>query len=152
MDVAKTIPARADPTRLLSIATFEFINWEGGDAVVRTWKQENATAPLFHEAQVPADMLATAKPHIPERHAAAAQFSAAADLDDGQNLHEAMVWIKCRMQAFRFRKAVKPLPALASTSKPPVPSDTTCPLSDFRFRIALKVRQPRVQTRLFRWA
>jgi len=59
--------------------------------MLRTWKQEKATASLVDEAQVLADTLSTAKPHILESHAAAAQFSAAADLDDGQNLHELMV-------------------------------------------------------------
>jgi len=57
-----------------------------------TWKQEKAVASLVDEAQVLSDKLATAKPHILESHAAAAQFWAASYLADGQNLHDLMVW------------------------------------------------------------
>ena len=57
-----------------------------------TWKQEKATVSLIEEAQMLLDKLSTAKPHILESHAAAAQFWAAAYLADGQNLHDLMVW------------------------------------------------------------
>jgi len=57
-----------------------------------TWKKEKAVASLVDEAQALSDKLATAKPHILESHAAAAQFWAAFYLADGQNLHELAVW------------------------------------------------------------
>jgi len=57
-----------------------------------TWKQEKATTSLIDAAQAVVDKLATAKPHIPEYQAAAAQFWEASYLAEGQNLHELTVW------------------------------------------------------------
>jgi len=57
-----------------------------------TWKQEKAVASLVDEAQALFDKLATAKPHVLESHAAAAQFWSASYLADGQNLHELTGW------------------------------------------------------------
>lgn len=52
------------------------------------WKQEKATTALIDAAQAMADTLATAKPHVLDSHAAAAQFWAASYLADGLNLHD----------------------------------------------------------------
>ncbi|MDB5664867.1 hypothetical protein [Cypionkella sp.] len=57
-----------------------------------TWNQEKAIATLVDEAQSLADKLASAKPHIVDSHAAAAQFWAASYLALGQNLYDLIAW------------------------------------------------------------
>ena len=57
-----------------------------------TWKQEKATDALIDAAQAVADKLASAKPHIRDSQAAAAQFWAASYLASGQNLHDLALW------------------------------------------------------------
>jgi hypothetical protein len=56
------------------------------------WKQEKATTTLIDEAQALSDKLASAKLHVLDSHAAAAQFWAASHLNLGQNLHELANW------------------------------------------------------------
>jgi hypothetical protein len=56
------------------------------------WKQEKATTTLIDEAQALSDKLASAKPHIVDSHAAAAQFWAASHLSNGLNLHDLIGW------------------------------------------------------------
>lgn len=57
-----------------------------------TWKQEKAVATLVDEAQALSDKLSSAKPHILDSHAAAAQFWAARYLAAGQDLHDLIDW------------------------------------------------------------
>ena len=56
------------------------------------WKKEKATTSLIEEAQALSDKLAAAKPHVLDRHTAAAQFWADFHLSNGQNLYELMDW------------------------------------------------------------
>jgi hypothetical protein len=63
-----------------------------GGAMFGNWKQEKATTTLIDEAQALSDKLASAKPHVLDSHAAAAQFWAASHLSHGQNLHEMANW------------------------------------------------------------
>jgi hypothetical protein len=69
------------------------------------WKQEKAVTDLIDAAQALADRLASAKPHIVESHAAAAQFWAASYLAEGQVLHEMPDWKPAAVT--RFAAAAK---------------------------------------------
>ncbi|MDP1577320.1 MAG: hypothetical protein Q8L76_11245 [Cypionkella sp.] len=56
------------------------------------WQLEKATMALVTEAQNLSDKLQTAKPHIVESHAAAAQFWAVSYAVKGQDLHDLILW------------------------------------------------------------
>lgn len=64
------------------------------------WQQEKATASLVDAAQAVADKLATAKPHIAEYQAAAAQYWQASFLADGQDLHGIKTWKPAEIARF----------------------------------------------------
>ncbi len=58
----------------------------------KNWKEEKATTALVDEAQILADKLATAKPHILDSQTAYAQFWAASHLLKGQDLRDMLLW------------------------------------------------------------
>lgn len=66
----------------------------------KNWQQEKATAALIDEAQALADKLASAKPHILDSASAFAQFWAASYLENGQDLHEMLVWKPAAIMRF----------------------------------------------------
>ena len=56
------------------------------------WKREKATQALIDAAQDLADKLHSAKPHVIDAHAAAAQFWAVSHLAEGQDLRTLPQW------------------------------------------------------------
>ena len=71
------------------------------------WKQEKATTTLIDEAQALSHKLTSAKQHILDSHAAAAQFWAASHLSNGLNLHDLIDWKPAAVARFAAAAVMK---------------------------------------------